>query len=224
MVARTQGEEITMFLKTPYEEIPVPMERFDPTIHVKVLKQVLETIKEPHRRKILTNVIEHAAAEGDGRYEDLMATCSKRSQSYLSWGSGEQPRVNSYADLEVYYGSLIAAKVWMIHYDMDKVIVGDDAVMMDGVLHQLYPTELVPVAFKFELDPAYRAYQMTKRISVIFIFDEDGISCGEHAYANGPFVPQNFTPVEDQYLPSLFTAGGSDQLTTAGKQIFAMTG
>jgi hypothetical protein len=62
-----------MFLQTPYEEIPVPMETFDPTIHVKVLRRVLESIREPHRRKILTNVIDHAAAEGDGRYEDLMA-------------------------------------------------------------------------------------------------------------------------------------------------------
>ena len=95
-----------MYLAKPYPEIPVPMQDFDTRIQVKCLRKVLETITDPRRRQILITTIEHADAEGSGRYEALIATCSKKHQSYLYWGSGnssahETPQ--SFAALEVYY-------------------------------------------------------------------------------------------------------------------------
>jgi len=198
-----------MYLAKPYEEIPVPMQDFDTHIGVQSLRKVLETVTDPRRRQILTETIKHADAEGSGRYEALMATCSKKHQSYRFWGSGnssahETPQ--SYAQLEVYYKGLVDAKIWMIHHDLDKVVVGDDEVVMDGVLHQLFPTALIEPYFQFEPDPSYRAYQLTKRLIIIFFFDEDGLSCGEHAYSDGLITAKDFTPVEDQYLPHLFKA------------------
>jgi threonine dehydrogenase-like Zn-dependent dehydrogenase len=51
---------------------------------------------------------------------------------------------------------------------------------------------------------SYRAYQLTKRLIITFMFDADGLSCGEHAYSDGPITAKDLTPVEDQYLPDLF--------------------
>src|SRR5258706_583462 len=59
---------------------------------------------------------------------------------------------------------------------------------------------------RFAPHPSYRAYQLTKRLIIIFFFDEDGLSCGEHAYSDGLITAKDFTPVEDQYLPDLFKA------------------
>jgi hypothetical protein len=185
------------------------MQDFDTHIQLKSLRKVLETLTDPRRRQILTETIKHAEAEGSGRYEALMATCSKKHQSYRFWGSGsssahETPQ--SYAQLEVYYKGLIDSKIWMIHHDLDKVVVGDDEVVMDGVLHQLFPTALIEPYFRFAPDLSYRAYQLTKRLIITFFFDEDGLSCGEHAYSDGLITPKDFTPVADQYLPDLFKA------------------
>ena len=198
-----------MYLKETYPEIPVPMKDFNTHVQVRVMRKVLETVTDPRRRQILITTIEHADAEGSGRYEDLIATCSKKHQSYRYWGSGDSSdhkTPQSYAELEVYYKGLIDSKIWMIHHDLDKVVVGDDEVVMDGVLHQLFPAALIEPYFRFKPDLSYRAYQLTKRLIITFFFDEDGLSCGEHAYSDGLITAKDFTPVTDQYLPDLFKA------------------
>jgi hypothetical protein len=191
-------------------ESPIPMQDFDSHTQVKVLRKVLESITDPRRRLILARTIEHADAEGNGRYPELIATCSKQRQSYRYWGSGDSSLVpktpQTYAELEVYYKGVIDSKTWMIHHELDKVIVGDDEVVMDGVIHQLYPTALIEPLFRFEPNQDYRAYQLTKRLIITFMFDNDGLSCGEHAYSDGPITAKDLTPVEDRYLPDLFKA------------------
>jgi hypothetical protein len=191
-------------------ESPIPMQDFDSHTQVRALRKVLESIIEPRRRQILAKTIEHADAEGNGRYPELIATCSKKHQSYRYWGSGDSSLVpqtpQSYAELEAYYKGVIDSKTWMIHHELDKVIVGNHEVVMDGVIHQLYPSALIEPLFRFKPDPAYRAYQLTKRLIITFMFDEDGLSCGEHAYSDGPITTKDLTPVEDRYLPDLFKA------------------
>jgi hypothetical protein len=198
-----------MHLKQTIEEKPIAMQDFDPQVQVKTLRKVRDSITDPRRRQILDNLIEHAAVEGGGRYHELMASCSRKRQSYEQWGIGGPAAAQapqSYAELEVYYKAVIDSKIWMLHYDLDKVVVGDDEVLMDGVLHQLYPAYLIEPMFQFKPDPRYRAYQMTKRLGIVFTFDEDGLSSGEHSYANGPITAKDLTPVEDRYLPDLFKA------------------
>lgn len=196
-----------MHLKTVYQERPVPMQDFDGLHHVKVMKEVLDTLTEPRRRQIMRNMIEHVITECSGHYAELMATCSRKRQSYYSWGRGDPlpgSDPQSYEELEAYYRDLVDSRAWMAHGELDKVIVGDDEIVLDGVLHQLVPTEMVEPLFGVTVDPAYRAYQMTKRMCIIFMFDEDGRSCGEHAYGNGPTSARDLTPVDDQYLPDMF--------------------
>ena len=196
--------------RTPYEEKPLDMANFDSMAQCKAMRAELENLTDPRRRKILTNMIEHAEAEGRGEYDELMASCSRKRQSYVFWGSGDNSITSylpqSYEQLLGHYKGLMDSRTWMLHYDLDKIIVGDDEVLIDGVLHQLYPTELIEPLFGIKVDNKYRAYQMTKRLATLFLFDEDGMGCGEHAYANGPTKASDLTPVEDKYLPDLFKA------------------
>lgn len=193
-----------------FDEKPIDMKDFDPMAQVNTLKKVQETIKDERRRKILDNAINHAIAEASGNYEALMASCSRKRQSYMFWGatpgSLQHPVKSSYEELEKFYGGIIASGAWRIHFDVDKVVVGDDEIVMDGVMHQLYPTEILNAMMPFKVDSSHRAYQMTKRMAVTFMFDEDGISCGEHSYTNGPVVPGDFTPIPDSYALKIFNA------------------
>ncbi len=169
---------------------------------------IYEQLGPADRSRLHRSVADLRIAQRSGRFADLMATCSKKRQSYVFSGDPNRPQiqVSNHAELETYYRGLIDSRTWMLHYDLDKVTVGDDEIVLDGVLHQLYPTELVNRAFPFQLDPGYRAYQLTKRLCVIFLFDEEGLSAGEQAYSRGPIGPENFTPVEDEHLPALFRA------------------
>ncbi|MBI2311314.1 MAG: hypothetical protein HYU77_02280 [Betaproteobacteria bacterium] len=196
-----------MHLKTVYKEKPVPMQDFDGQHHIKLLNEVLGTLTDPRRRQIMQNTIEHLTTLGSGHYAELMAACSRERQSYYSWGRGDPlPGTNpqSYEELEAYYKYVVDSRAWMVHAELDKIIVGDDEIVLDGVLHQLCPTELIEPMFGIQVDTAYRAYQMTKRMCMIFMFDEDGIGCGAHAYYNGPTSAKDLTPVADQYLPDIF--------------------
>jgi len=65
------------------------MPDFGSHTQVRILRKVLESNTDPRRRLILARAIEHADAEGNGRYPELIATCSKRRQSYRYWGSGD---------------------------------------------------------------------------------------------------------------------------------------
>ena len=195
-----------MHLKTVYPEKPIPMQDFDGQHYVKLLNEVLGTLTDPRRRLIMQSMIEHLLTEHGGRYAELMEICSQKTQSYQAWGlgaglSGAGPQ--SYEELAAYYWDVVDSKAWMVHGELDKVIVGDDEIVLDGVLHQLVPTEMVEPLFGVTVDPAYRAYQMTKRLCIIFLFDEDGRTCGEHVYGNGPTTARDLTPVDDQSLPGL---------------------
>lgn len=195
-----------MFRAEPYPETPILMKDFDNSAHVKALKRELETIQDPRRRKILENSIEHAIAEGEGNYDRLMNSCSRKRQSYYFWGSAagtvQNPVKSSYEELKAFYRAIIDSGAWNIHYDLDKIVVGDDAVVMDGVMHQIFPTAVVNAMMPYKLDETHQAYQMSKRLTVAFLFDEDGVSCGEHSYTNGPVSPNDFTPVDAQYVPA----------------------
>ncbi len=199
-----------MYRTQAYEEKPIDMKDFDQWAQVNTLRQVRETIKDERRRKILDNAIEHAIAEATGNYEALMASCSRKRQSYMFWGaepgSLQHPVKSSYEELEKFYGGVIASGAWRIHFDVDKVVVGDDEIVMDGVMHQLYPAALINAMMPFKVDPKHSAYQMTKRMAVTFMFDEDGISCGEHSYTNGPLVAGDFSPISEEYASKIFNA------------------
>ena len=182
---------------------PIPMSEFDPMAAVKVARQHLETIKEPRRRQVLENFIEHAEAEGSGDYERLMASCSKRRQQYATYGS-TFGAPQSYAELEVHYKQLIASNVYLIHFELEKLAVGDDVVFLEGIVHQLCSAEVLKPMFDVEVDDQGAVYQLSKRVALTFVFDEDGLGAGEHSYSDGPTTRANLVKVAPEEVPEAF--------------------
>ena len=171
-----------MYAGQVLEEKPLDMSRFDPL-----------------------NVARVAEATGD--YARLMASCSRRRQSYTAWGAGAAYAAHlpqSYAELERHYHGLIAANIYLIHVEVEKLTVGRDTLALDGIVHQLYPGELIEPLFGFAPADPGAVQQLTKRSCIFFVFDEDGKGCGEHAYSNGPTTPADLCPVPPELVPEAF--------------------
>jgi len=198
-----------MYIGRTLAEQPIDMRDFDPLHVARVAEGELARLTNPRQRQILENFIEHAAAEATGDYPRLMASCSRRRQSYTAWGAGAgyaDRLPQSYEALEQHYYGLIAANIYLIHFDVEKLTVGRDTLAVDGIVHQLYPGRLIEPLFGFAVPDAAAVYQLSKRSCIFFVFDEEGKGCGEHAYSNGPTTAQNLSLVPAGQVPAAFHA------------------
>ncbi|MAG34072.1 MAG: hypothetical protein CL908_24595 [Deltaproteobacteria bacterium] len=179
------------------------MSEFDPTAVVQFARRYLETIKEPRRRQILQNFIDHAEAEALGNYDALMESCSRKQQHYASYGS-RFGAPQSYAELEEHYRGLIASNIYVIHFEPEKLIVGEDELVIEGLVHQLYPGELIEPMYGFKVDDPTAVYQATKRTCVFFVFDEEGLGAGEHSYSDGLLTADDLVKLAPEEVPEIF--------------------
>jgi len=183
---------------------------FDPTAAARMANAELSKIADPRRRKILINFLDHALAESMGDYDALMATCSQKRQNYVVHSassnnfSAHQPQ--SYAELLPHYKALIDLNMYVIHTDIKKLTVGDDELFIDVSHHQILPGEIAVNLYGIEeADPA-GTYEMFARIWVVFIFDEDGLGCGEHAYSGTTGI-ENLRKLAPDEIPVEFSRG-----------------
>jgi hypothetical protein len=193
-----------MYIGRVLDKQPIDIHDFDPMALVRVARQHLETLEEPRRRQILENLIEHAEAEASGDHRALMASCSRESQTYAVYGS-TFPAPQSFEDLDRHYAGLIDANLYWIHFEVEKLVVGSDVIFIEGLVHQLYPGELIEPIFGLKVADPSSVQQLTSRTALTFIFDEAGKGAGEHAYTDGPPALEDFTPVPAHLLPKGFT-------------------
>lgn len=186
------------------------MSQFDTTYAACVANEHLKSISDPRRRKILINFRDHALAECMGDYDALMATCSQKRQNYVVHSptkndfSAHQPQ--SYEELLPHYKALIDLNMYVIHTDIKKLTVGDDELLIDVSHHQIIPGEIAVNLYGIPEADSKATYEMFARIWVVFIFDEDGMGCGEHAYS-GLTTIDNLRKLEDDQIPSEYKRG-----------------
>ncbi len=187
----------------------IDMADFDPTHMARFANEQLATISEPHRRKILINFRDHALAEAMGDYDALMETCSKKRQRYEVYSDNDNEftrnQPSSYEELVPHYRALIDANMYLIHGVPDKLIVGDDSLMTEMVQHMVVPGAIAKLAFGVEEADEQGVYLFTTRLAVIFIFDEDGLGCGEHAFGGTTSIDQMRLLAESEIPPQYFS-------------------
>ncbi|NPU90487.1 MAG: hypothetical protein HPY82_01110 [Gammaproteobacteria bacterium] len=170
-------------------------------------REVLKTIKEPQRRAILENFIEHAESECTGDYDRLIASCSSKSQTYAVYGASEaiaemQPK--SVEEMKDFYRVLVESNVYMIHGEIEKLIVGDHDLYVEIILHQLYPGEVLPMAFGVEFGEEGEVWQLTQRVATVFCFDDENKGCAEHSWTDGPTKPEWLRKEDPRSVPAQF--------------------
>lgn len=198
-----------MYIAEKLEEEPIPMARFDVANAARVANDLLPSITDPRRRKILLNFRDHALAECQGDYDALMATCSQKSQRYETHGAAPefaalQPQ--DYEQLCGYYGALVESNMYLIHFDVEKLIVGDDELVVEGIVHQLIDGKTCRAIHNLDDLEDDTVYQTAIRTLVIFVFDEDGLGCGEQAYSSA-MRRELLTPVAPEEVPPQFYEG-----------------
>ncbi|HEX4939503.1 MAG TPA: hypothetical protein VFX11_12570, partial [Candidatus Kapabacteria bacterium] len=170
-------------------------------------REVLKTIKEPQRRAILENFIEHAESECTGDYDRLIASCSSKSQTYAVYGASEaiaemQPK--TVEEMKDFYRVLVESNVYMIHGEVEKLIVGDHDLYVEIILHQLYPGEVLPMAFGVEFGEEGEVWQLTQRVATVFCFDDENKGCAEHSWTDGPTKPEWLRKEDPRTVPAQF--------------------
>ena len=193
-----------MYIGHIVENKPIAMKDFDPLAAAKTARRYLEAIKEPRRRQILEYFIEHAEAEATGEFDPLMESCSKKEQIYAIYSGSKFGAPQSYEELVPHYRGLIEANIYVIHFDVEKLIVGTDALVIEGLVHQLYPSQMIEPIFGFAVDDTNAVYQATKRTCVFFVFDEEGKASGEHAYSDGDLTVDDLVKVAPEEVPEAF--------------------
>lgn len=198
-----------MYIGETLPERPIPFDQFDPDFLANWLNNEIVPKLSGRQKQICQNFADHAMAECKGDYDALMATCSKKRQDYRRWGQGDDGKMDgiqpsSYEELQGFYYGLVASTVFVIHLEPEKLIVGEDTLVIEGNVHQLYPAEIMPIAFGIEPDDPEGVYMLTIRMCLFFIFDEDGMGCGEQSYTNGDPTPQHFVKVPKDKVPQRF--------------------
>lgn len=198
-----------MYIGKTLPERPIPFNEFDPDYLANYVRDAILPKLEGRRKQICQNFVDHATAECMGAYEPLMASCSKKAQDYRRWGLGDDGKMgglqpSSYEELEGFYAALVATNVFVIHLEPEKFIVGEDELVIEGNVHQMYPASILPIAFGIEPDDPDAVYMLTIRMALFFIFDEDGLGCGEQSYTNGDPTEASFVKVPHEYVPQRF--------------------
>lgn len=199
-----------MYIGKTLPERPIPFEDFDPDYLGNFVREnIYPKLQTERQRLICQNFIDHATAEAKGDYDALMKTCSLKHQDYRRWGQGDDGKMegiqpSSYEELEVFYGQLVTFNLFCIHLELEKFIVGDNTLVLEGNVHQLYHGSMLPVAFGIEPDDEEAVYMLTIRMCLFFIFDEDGMGCGEQSYTNGDPTENSFVKVPSEYVPQRF--------------------
>lgn len=198
-----------MYIGHEIEEAPLDMSKFDVANAAKVANEHLKTISDYRRRQILINFRDHALAECNGDHEALMATCSKKQQRYAVYNSPEMnsSQPHAYEELVSYYKILIDTNMYLIHTEVEKLIVGTDALYVEGIIYQIVPGAIAREFFgilEAETDAIYQCYT---RSGITFVFDEDGKGCGEHAFSSAPLTFERMKKLEKSEIPAQFFSG-----------------
>jgi hypothetical protein len=196
-----------MYFGEMLEEKPLDMRQFDPMSIVKEAQEYLRTLTDERQRLVTQNFIDHARAEATGDYDALMATCSTRRQSYTAWGAGADYSAHlpqDYQSLAQHYQGLIAANIYLIHLEVEKLFAGQDELVVEGIVHQLHSGEMLAAVHGIDMEDPQGVYQLTKRTCIFFVFDEDGLGAGEHAYSNGPATRDSVEKVPTELVPPAF--------------------
>jgi len=196
-----------MFIGKILEEKHIDMKDWNANNLANELREIQKSYSDPQRVAIIGNLIEHAEAECLGDYDRLIASCSDKRQTYAVYGASQlmkDTQPNSVDAMKDYYQMLIASNTYCIHAQVEKLIVDDKELVIEYILHQLYPGQLLPLAFGFNFGEVGEVYQLTQRLATTFLFDENNKGCGEISFVDGEAKPELFRKEDPSQVPEYF--------------------
>ena len=171
----------------------------DPTCTWKPVEERLAKTTNPRHRQVLSVVLEHMLAEAAPDMDRLMATLSPN-PDYHFWISGADLGPKTTDGVHAYYTAFVESKANVLAFEIDRLIVDDDAVVTEGWMKIIYPGASAQ-AGGFEVDDPEGDYLVVFRQLIVWPIDADGLVVGEDAYQS---MPPTITKLTREDLPQQY--------------------
>lgn len=109
------------------------------------LAEAVQAESNPRRRTLLQAVCDHMEAEITGNLDALMATLTAE-PIYHFWGRGEPMVLEGREVIRGFYSQMMSAGGEQFEVVIDRIVAGDDHVVTEGQVKQVYTAESVIAA------------------------------------------------------------------------------
>jgi hypothetical protein len=160
----------------------------DPRKNWQTAERHLAEEHEPRRRQILECLIEHSKAESCGDFGRLMDTVSPRAH-YKTYAVSDEAERDAQSPkgkdgVAAYYKGIVEAGCHRIEHDVERMVVGRDALTTEGRLRMAYPGNVLALMGTEVPDPS-GLYLYEQRLLIVWEFDEEGLVLCEDSYSGG---------------------------------------
>lgn len=165
--------------------------KVDPTRTWAAVEAAYEAETNPRHKTLLKEVRDHMKTEVCGEIEALMATLTAEPQYHI-WGTGPDRGPKGRAAVRAFYETLIASGGNLFEFNVEKVIVNDDAVVTEGRLRNTHPGSSLLAAGVTQVNgepvDAEARYVSNAQLLTVWPADPDGKLIGEDIYfGSNPF-------------------------------------
>lgn len=176
----------------------------DQSVTFRLIKERIALTSNKRHLKMLEQLLKHAEGEAVADLDAVMETLSVN-PSYHSYGSG--PNMNPVgrdAVHKFYVEEIVNGGKHYFEYDLDRLVVDDDAIVTEGNFKALYWGHDAQKAGLPADDPE-SFYLFYVRMLIVWPFDKDANITGEDSYS-AITRPDFLQKIENSQVPSAFRA------------------
>ncbi|MBI1179899.1 MAG: nuclear transport factor 2 family protein [Alphaproteobacteria bacterium] len=165
--------------------------KVDPTRTWAAVEAAYEAATNPRHKKLLKEVRDHMKTEVCGEIDALMATLTAEPQYHI-WGQGPDRGPKGREAVLAFYTTLIGSGGNLFEFNVEKIIVDDDAVVTEGTLRNTHAGSVLLAAGVREVNgepvDAGATYVSSAQLLTVWPADPDGKLIGEDIYfGTNPF-------------------------------------
>lgn len=176
--------------------------RIDRHAMVRHVDDVIATTTDEMRLRMLKVLRAHMIAEIAEDVDALLATISPHSVQYRTWGQPPDMDPDTKEGVAEFYRQRKAASMLYFQFDIDRLTIGDDVIITDGIMKSLITGAVLAQQGIPDCEPS-SVFEVTARLLISWPFDESGLLTGEETYT----VPINFRALKPDEVPSDFREG-----------------
>ncbi|MEB4208658.1 nuclear transport factor 2 family protein [Mycobacterium sp. 94-17] len=177
-------------------------ELIDPTKTFRLIEERIAKTTNPRHLLMLERLLDHAM--GEARLDlDLVMSSLTANPRYVAWGApADMSPVGRQAVRSFYEETIVKGGQWCLEFDMDRIVVDDDAIVTEGYFRSLY-YGADAASRGFPVDDEDGFYLLTLRMLIVWPFDADGFIIGEETYS-AAITPDFLTKVATNDVPQDF--------------------
>ena len=162
--------------------------KLDPNKTWRLVEERLASETNPARRHSLELVAAHMRAEARADIDGVLATLTE-SPRYAIHSNPDDPVMNPVGSKEAvrefYFTTVVRPGAHRLEFDVDRVIVDDDAVFTEGLMRIAYPGSTL-AAMGIDVDDPEAYYLSESRLGIVWPVDHrENRLTGEEVYSSG---------------------------------------